>query len=81
MDKEMKINLRKVREGRAADKAIRWCATYEVTKGFTCQPNMSLIMKTFAEMKVRLKNGSFRNITHLKAYVISRYGVPEDKMS
>ncbi len=78
-DESVSANRRRIKEARAADKAIRWAATYAATKGFTVPARLPDIMRLFAEMKTRLKRGSFRNVTHLKAYVLDLYGLPKEK--
>ena len=79
MDKDLKKNMKAFKAARSTDKAIRWCAAYEQTKGFVCPPNMPMIVKIFGEMKLRLSLGSWKNVTHLKSWVVSRHCLSKER--
>jgi hypothetical protein len=75
MTRAEQLERRKIRVQRLAGKRVRWCAMYVATKGFTVPPDGVHLARVFAELKTRLRLGSFRNVTHMRSHVLSMYGV------
>ena len=63
-----------------ADSKVRFCAWYMASKGMTTSAAPGEVMRLFAELKIRLARGTWKNLTHLMADITSRYGVAKEQM-
>ena len=79
MNKEDQEFEKQVAEMQEADKKIRFCAFYQATKGITVPATPLQVQKLFAELKTRLANGSWRNLSHMRADVLGKYSVQKEK--
>ena len=80
VSREEKANREKIDAAKKADSKIRFCAWYMATKGMTMSAGPGEVMGKFAELKIRLARGSWKNLTHLMADITSRYGVAKEQM-
>ena len=62
-----------------ADRQVKFCAFYHLTKGLTVPARPMEVMKLFAEMKFRLSKGSWKSIAHLRADILGRYAPSESR--